>query len=123
VQVFTAKIPFSHIENDVVVLNKILNGERPSKPVGCESVGFNEELWDVMQRGWTPDPDSRATLGAFFGVLGGEEKWGKRALPVAANSRQLEQLAALRPIALGATVERLGAPSRRDTDSLTRLVM
>jgi serine/threonine protein kinase len=68
-QVFTAEVPFSQIEHDVIVLSKVLNGARPPKPVDSESVGFSDELWNVMQRGWAVEPDSRAPLASFIEVL------------------------------------------------------
>jgi hypothetical protein len=70
VQVFTSKTPFFLIQNDVMVLHKVLNGERPPKPVDCENVGFTDELWDLMQRGWAAEPESRASLVDFIQVLG-----------------------------------------------------
>jgi hypothetical protein len=72
VQVFTSKTPFFQIGNDIVVLNKVLNGERPPKPVDCESVGFSDELWDVVERAWAAEPESRASLADFIKVLGGK---------------------------------------------------
>jgi hypothetical protein len=67
--VFTSKTPFFHIRNDIAVLNKVLNGERPPKPVDCESVGFSDTLWEVVERGWAAEPELRALLPEFLKVL------------------------------------------------------
>jgi serine/threonine protein kinase len=69
VQVFTSTTPFSHIRLDHVVVVKVLSGERPPKPVDCESVGFSNELWDVVKRAWDAEPESRASLADFIQVL------------------------------------------------------
>jgi hypothetical protein len=68
-QVFTCKLPFFEIKDDFAAFYTVLTGKRPSKPVNCESIGFSDELWDVMQRGWGPEPNSRPPLGAFIEVL------------------------------------------------------
>jgi serine/threonine protein kinase len=78
-QLFALKQPFPCIARDIVVPYHVLGGVRPCKPRGCERIGFSEELWAVMKRGWKADPQTRPPLSAFSAVLapptlGGEGK-------------------------------------------------
>jgi hypothetical protein len=68
-QIFTTKVPFFHIENDLAFLMRVVDGERPTKPTGCENIGFTKQLWSLMQQGWAKQPDSRPPLSAFIEVL------------------------------------------------------
>jgi hypothetical protein len=71
-QTFTFKAPFSHISNDFALSRRVILGERPHKPTDCENVGFNETLWDLLQKGWGPQPESRPPLSEFIEVLSRE---------------------------------------------------
>jgi hypothetical protein len=68
-QIFTLETPFSHIGNDHAVSMRVMKGERPSKPTSCQHTGFTDTLWDLMQRGWTSNPESRPLLSAFIDIL------------------------------------------------------
>jgi hypothetical protein len=68
-QTFTSKTPFSHISNEFALSRRVILGERPHKPTDCENVGFNENLWDLLQQGWGPQPESRPPLSKFIEVL------------------------------------------------------
>jgi hypothetical protein len=64
-QLFTLETPFPRIAHDTAVLLKVRDGGRPYKPSGLERVGFSEDLWDAMQRGWSADTRARPPLSAF----------------------------------------------------------
>jgi serine/threonine protein kinase len=68
-QLFALKQPFPCIIRDIVVPYHVFAGVRPRKPRGCERIGFSEELWAVMKRGWKADPQTRPPLSAFSVVL------------------------------------------------------
>jgi hypothetical protein len=69
-QVFALKLPFSdHIRDTFELIVRVARGERPTKPDGCENVGFTDDLWDLMQRGWSAEPMSRPSLPEFVEVL------------------------------------------------------
>jgi hypothetical protein len=48
---------------------RVLKGERPTKPIDCENIGFTEELWGMMQRGWASQLESRPSLSEFVELL------------------------------------------------------
>jgi hypothetical protein len=66
---FTLKPPYSHLRSYVEVIVRVMRGERPTKPVDCENIGFTDDLWDLMQQGWAKEPESRPSLSAFIEVL------------------------------------------------------
>jgi hypothetical protein len=68
-QVFVLEMPFYHIRDNVALALRVLKGERPTKPIGCENIGFTDDLWDMMQRGWSAKPESRPSLSAFVEML------------------------------------------------------
>jgi hypothetical protein len=71
-QTFTLDLPFSHIRDTFGLFLRVAKGdERPIKPNGCEKIGFTNDLWDVMQQGWSAQPEFRSSLSAFIEVLEG----------------------------------------------------
>jgi len=38
---------------------RVLRGERPTKPVNAEAIGFSNSLWDFTQRCWDGKMESR----------------------------------------------------------------
>jgi hypothetical protein len=69
-QIFTLNLPFSHIRDTFGLFLRVAKGdERPINPVGCENIGFTDDLWDMMQRGWSAQPESRSSLSAFIELL------------------------------------------------------
>jgi serine/threonine protein kinase len=68
-QLFTLEKPFLSITRDIAVPRYVCAGHRPYKPRGCERIGFSEELWIVMQSGWSSYPSARPPLSAFSAVL------------------------------------------------------
>jgi hypothetical protein len=40
----------------------VLAGERPTRPSASAVIGFTDEVWDVMQRGWAQNPEHRPRL-------------------------------------------------------------
>jgi hypothetical protein len=63
-QLFTCETPFSQL-TDYRIPMLVRSGGRPPKPTGLEDVGFTEDLWELMQRGWDADPDVRPPLSDF----------------------------------------------------------
>jgi hypothetical protein len=68
-QTFTLKLPFFHIRGTVAVTSRVALGERPVKLNKCESIGFTDGLWALMQRGWATRPGARPALAEFVEVL------------------------------------------------------
>jgi hypothetical protein len=45
---------------------KVLSGARPSKPSATTEIGFTDDVWDVIERGWAVEPSSRPLLSEFL---------------------------------------------------------
>ncbi|KAF9780774.1 kinase-like domain-containing protein [Thelephora terrestris] len=57
-EVLTNKVPFSQYEN-VVVVRKVIEGERPPRPQGTEGVLFTVDIWITLQQCWESNPSDR----------------------------------------------------------------
>ena len=57
--------------NSLVVLRKVLNGERPERPQGEAGKLFTADLWNVVERCWRTDPSERASAGDVLRCLEG----------------------------------------------------
>jgi hypothetical protein len=68
-QIFALKLPFFHIRDTFAVTSRVALGERPVKLIDCESIGFTDGLWALMQRGWAARSGARPALAAFVEVL------------------------------------------------------
>jgi len=60
-EVLSGQAPFSRC-NGLIVLRKVVEGERPGRPRGAEGAWFTAELWEVLWRCWSPQPKSRPTV-------------------------------------------------------------
>jgi len=60
-EVLTSKPPFSNY-NSLIVTSKIVEGERPGRPQGGEGVWFTNDLWEMLERCWSPQPERRPTI-------------------------------------------------------------
>jgi hypothetical protein len=69
-QTFALKPPFFHIREDIAIIWHVEKGERPIKLMDCDNIGFTDGLWDLMQRGWASQPESRPPLSAFIEHVG-----------------------------------------------------
>jgi tetratricopeptide (TPR) repeat protein len=68
-QLFTGQVPFANIRGDYAIVLHVHLGRRPFKPTTSVEVGFTDDVWDVMQRGWAPDPLDRPTLAEFWKAI------------------------------------------------------
>ena len=55
-EVLTGKPPFPNY-NGMVVMRKVIEGERPGRPQGEEEVWFTDDLWEVLEQCWSPQPE------------------------------------------------------------------
>lgn len=45
--------PYNDIQSDIsLLLNTILEGDRPKKPENAVRLGFNDELWTIVEQCW-----------------------------------------------------------------------
>lgn len=68
VQVFSGCIPFHHVVNDYQVMNRVIDGRRPPRPIlsepwhqPCTSLGLNDHLWDLIEDCWKAQREHRPT--------------------------------------------------------------
>jgi len=67
-EVLTGEPPFPNC-NGVVVIGKVIEGERPGRPQGGEGVWFTDELWEMLQRCWSPRPERRPAVDTVLRCL------------------------------------------------------
>jgi hypothetical protein len=65
-QLFSGQPPFAHLRKDAYVMMNVLNGARPSKPSATTEIGFTDDVWDLIQRGWAEEPSDRPMLWEFL---------------------------------------------------------
>jgi hypothetical protein len=64
-------MPFSELRRDYMVMAAILKGTRPTRPMTPEAAeSLHDPIWDVMQRCWIAEPQSRASLHEIAEVIG-----------------------------------------------------
>ena len=65
-EVFTDKVPFSHIRNEANVPIAIRDGPLPTRPEQSATTrGLSDGLWNLMNSCWKHDPESRPSMSAI----------------------------------------------------------
>ncbi|KAF9649111.1 kinase-like protein [Thelephora ganbajun] len=54
--------PYVEIQSDFLVVNTIMEGVRPEKPVGATRLGFTEGLWRILESCWLEDRSERPSV-------------------------------------------------------------
>ena len=67
-EVLTGKPPFPDC-NGMVVMRKVVEGERPGRPQGGEGVWFTDDLWEMLERCWLPQPERRPAVDTVLRCL------------------------------------------------------
>ena len=67
-EVLTGEPPFSNC-NGMVVMRKVVEGEHPERPRGREGVWFTDDLWEVLERYWSPQPERRPAVDTVLQCL------------------------------------------------------
>ena len=95
-EVLTGRIPFSHYNNGLAVMRKIIKGDRPDRPQGPEAVWFTDDLWEVLEQCWLPTPKLRPTIEGVFECLEqGSVTWEPLSLSAESGSQDDLILAAI----------------------------
>jgi len=68
-EVLSERVPFAPSGN-IVVMRKVLDGERPERPQGEGGAWFTDELWEMIELCWAGRPRSRPSIEAVFECLG-----------------------------------------------------
>ena len=64
-EVLSGQAPFSSYSG-LVVMRKVIEGERPGRPQGAEGVWFTDDLWEMLEQCWSPQPKDRPTVEAIL---------------------------------------------------------
>jgi len=74
-EVLTGEPPFPNC-NGVVVIGKVIEGERPGRPQGGEGMWFTDDLWEMLERCWSPWPERRPAVDTVLRCLDqGSKAW------------------------------------------------
>ncbi|KAH7876951.1 kinase-like domain-containing protein [Lentinula edodes] len=61
IEVYTGRVPFADVRSEIMVLEKVLKGERPERPLGTNAM--TDELWNLINACWKHDRASRPKSG------------------------------------------------------------
>ena len=64
-EVLSGKAPFAQLR-ELIVMRKVLEGERPSMPEGAEGAWFTDELWATLNLCWATRPEDRLSIEAVL---------------------------------------------------------
>ena len=67
-EVLTGKPPFPGYSG-LIVMRKVIEGERPGRPDGKEEVWFTGDLWEILEQCWLPRPERRPEIEAVLRCL------------------------------------------------------
>jgi len=67
-EVLTGQAPFPRC-NGLIVLRKVTEGEHPGRPRGGEGAWFTDDLWEILERCWSPKPGDRPTVNTILECL------------------------------------------------------
>ncbi|KAG6825509.1 hypothetical protein H0H92_003436, partial [Tricholoma furcatifolium] len=72
-EIFAGQLPFAHVNRDPMVMTKIMNGERPTRPTESSPSwnvwGLTEAIWSLMERCWDADPAQRPTVDLVLDIM------------------------------------------------------
>lgn len=66
-QIYSQCRPFSDVNNEVVVVQKVLGGQRPLRPCGRREM--SDDLWNVVEDCWKQDFRERPTIEEVVQVM------------------------------------------------------
>ena len=67
-EVLTGNPPFPNC-NGLVVMRNVVEGEHPGRPRGGEGVWFTDDLWEMLKRCWSLQPERRPTVDTVLQCL------------------------------------------------------
>lgn len=70
-EVLSGQVPFAPLR-EVVVISKILEHKRPTRPLGDEGRWFTDSIWKIMEGCWQPQPNDRLNAEAVLRGLEGK---------------------------------------------------
>ena len=67
-EVLSGQAPFPYYDG-LIVMQKVIEGERPRRPQGAEGAWFMDGLWETLELCWSPEPRNRPTIEAVLECL------------------------------------------------------
>jgi len=68
-QVLCGHHPYVEIQSDILVMNAIMEEGRPKKPQRAARLGFNNELWNIIELCWLEDRNARPGIEDILSCL------------------------------------------------------
>ena len=69
-EVLSGQVPFPR-DSPVMVMRKVIDGDRPGRPQGADGGWFVDDLWNTLERCWSPLPRNRPAANAVLDCLKG----------------------------------------------------
>ena len=67
-EVLSGQAPFERFR-EVIVIQKVIKGERPGRPEGVKGIWFTDDIWSMLNLCWAPQPKSRPSIEAILECL------------------------------------------------------
>ena len=61
-EVLSERRPFYLWSDNMIIVLKILRGDRPERPEGAEGWWFTDDIWEVLRCCWMPQPGDRPSI-------------------------------------------------------------
>ena len=68
-QVLCGHHPYVEIQSDLLVVNAVMEGVRPEKPEEVARLGFNPNLWEIVEQCWLEDHNARPSVEDILSCL------------------------------------------------------
>ena len=60
-EVLSGNVPFAR-SPDILVVYKVIGGERPERPRGAKGTWFTDDVWEMLQACWSSRPEDRPNV-------------------------------------------------------------
>lgn len=70
-QILTGRVPFHELPNDVTVMFKVIEGNRPSRPEACSGTAALDSLWKLLETCWDGEAEKRPSAAEIVRGLEG----------------------------------------------------
>jgi len=67
-EVLSSRVPFPR-DGPLIVMRKVIDGDRPGRPQGAEGPWFTDDLWETLELCWSPFPKSRPAVEVVLDCL------------------------------------------------------
>jgi hypothetical protein len=60
-EILTGKVPLYELSNDLIVMFKVVEGQRPSRSISCSGTTGLDSLWELLLQCWEGEAEKRPT--------------------------------------------------------------